>query len=68
MWIAIFDAIFLTLGAAAVLDLSVGLSSGVLQLGHADRTLAPHLFRRCMLGEALLTAGSIGWFCIAAAL
>ena len=68
MWATILDTLFLTLGAASVLDLSIGLASGVLQLGHADRTLAPLLFRRCMLGEAILTAGSVAWFCFAAAL
>jgi hypothetical protein len=68
MWATILDSLFLTLGAAAALDLSIGLASGVLQLGHADRTLAPPLFRRCMLGEAALTAGSVAWFGFVAAL
>ena len=68
MLAAILDAIFLTLGAAAVLDLSIGLASGVLQLGDADRTLTPLLFSRCMLGEAALTAGSVAWFGFVAAL
>lgn len=68
MWAVILDSLFLTLGAAAALDLSIGLASGVLQLGHADRTLAPLLFRRCMLGEAALTASSIAWLGFDAAL
>lgn len=66
MWTVILDVIVLTLGAAAFIDMSVGMASGALQLADADHSLAPRLFRCCMLGEAMLTASSIGWFCFAA--
>lgn len=64
---AIIDVIALGLGAAALLDLTIGYASGLLGLAHADRSLAPALFRRCALSEAALMLGAIGWFCLAGA-
>lgn len=68
MWTVVLDIIVLGLGAAALLDLGIGFASGLLQLAHADQTLAPSLFWRCMLSEAVITVGAIAWFCFAAAL
>ena len=66
MWAVTLDVIVLGLGAAAFLDLSIGFASGLLQLAHADQTLAPNLFWRCMLSEAGITVGAVAWFCFAA--
>lgn len=63
----IMDVIIIGLGAAVFLDLAVGCASGLLQLAHADRSLAPALFWRCVLGEAALALGAIGWFYLVAA-
>ena len=63
----IMDVIIIGLGAAVFLDVAIGCVSGLLQLAHADRSLAPAFFWRCALGEAALTLGAIGWFCLAAA-
>jgi hypothetical protein len=68
MWAVVLNVMFLGLGAAALLDLALGFSSGLLQLAHADQTLAPSLFRRCMVSEAVIAAGAIAWFSFGAAL
>lgn len=68
MWAVTLDVIFLALGAAAFLDLGIGFASGLLQLAQADQTLAPTLFWRCMLADAMITVGATGWLCFAATL
>ena len=68
MWAAVLDVIVLGLGAAALLDLGVGFARGLLQLVQADQTLAPILFWRCMVSEAVIAGGAIAWFSLAAAL
>lgn len=67
MWAVVLDVIALGLGAAAFLDLSIGCASGQLQLAHANHTLAPSLFRRCLLSEAVITLGAIAWLGFAGA-
>ena len=68
MWAVTLDVIFLGVGAAAVLDTGVGFASGLLQLVHADQSLAPNLFWRCILVEAVVTLAAVAWFCFAATL
>ena len=68
MWAVTLDVIVLVLGAAAFLDLGMGVASGLLQLAHTDRTLALNVFWRCMLIEAVISVGAIAWFFFAAAL
>jgi len=68
MWAIALDVIVLGMGAEALLDLSIGSASGLLQLAQADQSLAPNLFWRCMLGEAVILVGAIGWFWLGATL
>lgn len=68
MWAVILDVIVLTLGTAAFLDMAMGFASGLLMLAHADQASAPHLFWRCIAGEAVLIVGAVGWFSFAATL
>ena len=67
MWAITLDVIVLGLGAAALLDMGIGFASGLLQWAHADQTLAPNQFWRCMLVEAVITVGAVAWFCFAVA-
>jgi hypothetical protein len=68
MWAVALDVIILGLGAAALLDLSVGSASGLLQLAQAEHPLAPKLFWRCILSEAVISVGAVGWFWFGATL